>query len=397
VDRIRISKDLRLPDPARLDGMAQSPESGPRILFFSGGTALRELSHEILRWSHNTIHVITPFDSGGSSAVLRKAFKMPAIGDVRNRLLALADRGLPGREEIFRLLAYRLPKEGLQQDLHEELESLLKGRHKLVASIPDPMRKVILHHLQCFLKWMPPGFDLRGASIGNLVLTAGYLEHGRHLDPVIDDFSRLVHVRGVVRPVVGEDLHLMAELDSGRIVIGQHLITGKGVAPLEEGIKRLRLTQTLAGIGVVEVSILTRMKELIAEAELICYPMGSFYSSVVANLLPLGVGRAVAGNPCPKVFVPNLGIDPEAKGLTVADQVRILLEYLRRDAPAEIADDALLNYVLLDTKGGSYPGPIDLKRLKSWGLEVIDCSLVTPSSDPYLDGVKLAEVLLSLS
>lgn len=395
--RIRISKEVRLPDPVRLERMAKSPELGPKVLFFSGGTALRELSQEILRWSHNTIHVITPFDSGGSSAKLRKAFKMPAIGDVRNRLMALADRSLHGNEEIFRLFVHRLPKDGNKQELREELERMVKGRHKLVSAIPDPMRKIIRHHLECFQEWMPPGFDLTGASIGNLVLTAGYLEHRRRLDPVIYIFSKLVQARGAVRPVVSRDMHLMAELDSGRIVIGQHLITGKDVEPLHEGIKRLMLTQALAGTGPVEVPIRTKMKELIAEAELICYPIGSFYSSLVANLLPVGVGRAVAANPCPKVFVPNLGVDPEAKGLSVTDQVRILLEYLRRDAPDEIANDAILNFVLLDTKGGDYPGSVDRKRLRSWGVEIIDCALVTEASSPYLDGAKLAEVLLSLT
>ena len=36
-----------------------------------------------------TIHFITPFDSGGSSAQLRKEFNTIAIGDYRNRLIAL--------------------------------------------------------------------------------------------------------------------------------------------------------------------------------------------------------------------------------------------------------------------------------------------------------------------
>ena len=52
----------------------------------------------------------------------------------------------------------------------------------------------------------------------------------------------------------------------------------------------------------------------------ICYPMGSFYTSVLANLLPQNVGRAVAAVQCPKIFIPNTGTDAELHGLTVAAQ-----------------------------------------------------------------------------
>ena len=33
---------------------------------------------------------------------------------------------------------------------------------------------------------------------------------------------------------------------------------------------------------------------MIRHAELLCFPMGSFYTSVIANLLPRGVGRSIA-------------------------------------------------------------------------------------------------------
>ena len=78
-------------------------------------------------------------------------------------------------------------------------------------------------HLRLFEQHMPRDFDLRGANIGNPILTGGYLNQDRHIDPVVFLFSRLVEVRGVVRPV--------------------------------------------------------------ASGDLICYPIGSFYSSLVASLL----------------------------------------------------------------------------------------------------------------
>ncbi|MFW5836578.1 MAG: 2-phospho-L-lactate transferase CofD family protein, partial [Desulfovibrionaceae bacterium] len=106
----RLTREATIPDPMRLARYERIPELGPRILFFSGGTALRELSREIIRYTHNTIHLITPFDSGGSSAKLREAFHMPAVGDIRNRLMALADTSLTGNPAIFNFFAHRFPK-----------------------------------------------------------------------------------------------------------------------------------------------------------------------------------------------------------------------------------------------------------------------------------------------
>ena len=72
-------RNIKLPDLLRIGRYQKAPELGPSILFFSGGSALRQVSRA-QELSHNSIHLVTPFDSGGSSAKLRKAFDMPAIG-----------------------------------------------------------------------------------------------------------------------------------------------------------------------------------------------------------------------------------------------------------------------------------------------------------------------------
>src|SRR6056297_2095826 len=118
--RIKIIKEVLVPDPIKSERCLRVPELGPRILFFSGGTALRELSQEIIHYTHNTTHIITPFDSGGSSAVIRKAFGMPAVGDLRNRLMALADKSVHGNPAIFDLFTHRLPADQVQNWLQDE-------------------------------------------------------------------------------------------------------------------------------------------------------------------------------------------------------------------------------------------------------------------------------------
>ncbi|WP_247648328.1 GAK system CofD-like protein [Pseudodesulfovibrio sp. zrk46] len=368
------------------------PQTGcPRILFFSGGTALRATSRELIRYTSESVHVITPFDSGGSSAVIRRAFNMPAVGDIRNRLMALADLSRPGGRAIFALFTYRFSKKEPQSELLDELRRMVEGRHVLVDYLADDLRRVVCAHLEFFLQRMPEDFDLRGASIGNLVLTAGYLDTERNLAPVIDAFSSLARVRGVVRPVVDADLHMAAELEDGSVVVGQHLLTGKEAPPLSSPIKRIWMTDSLDSAEPVVRKVDPEVRIMIERADCICYPVGSFYSSVVANLLPMGVGEAVAANPGPKMFVPNPGGDPELLGHTVLDQVKILRRYLfQSGAPV---GSSVLTTVLVDSRA-EYPGGLDIAALEELGVTVRDLPLFTEDSQPMFAPTLLAKALL---
>jgi CofD-related protein of GAK system len=272
------------------------------------------------------------------------------------------------------------------------------GRHRLVSAVPDPLRKIVRHHLKMFLARMPENFALAGASIGNLVLTAGYLDNGRHLDTVIFLFSKLVEARGTVRPVLNRYLHLGAMLADGRVIVGQHLLTGKEVPPLEQKIVRLFLSMTtsLTGRGEVWPRVRDKVSRLILSAQLICYPMGSFYSSVIASLLPEGVTEAIGKNVCPKVYIPSMGNDPETVGLSLMEQIETLLHYLRKNTPG-IPARQVLCCVLIDSKNGKYSGEVDRERLMKLEIQLIDCPLVSEESAPYCEPRLLVPLLLSLS
>ena len=133
--QLNIHKSVKIPDPARMTLFQKCPELGPKILFFSGGSALKKLSQELIHYTHNSIHIITPFDSGGSSATLRTAFGMPAVGDIRNRLMALADQTFQGNPEIYTLFAHRLPSQEDPQELRRMMEAIVGGNHSLISRI----------------------------------------------------------------------------------------------------------------------------------------------------------------------------------------------------------------------------------------------------------------------
>ena len=86
----KLDADLRCRYPTNVSTIP--PDRGPAILFFTGGTALRGLSRELKKLTHRSIHLMSPFDSGGSSATLREAFGMLAVGDIRNRMTGSSRR-----------------------------------------------------------------------------------------------------------------------------------------------------------------------------------------------------------------------------------------------------------------------------------------------------------------
>jgi CofD-related protein of GAK system len=394
---IFVTRAVRIPDLLRISRYQKSPELGPRILFFSGGSALNGVSRVLKNYTHNSIHLVTPFDSGGSSAKLRQAFDMPSIGDLRSRLVALADETVTGHPEVYDLLTYRFPLKAAKGDLLRQLESMIRGRHSLVEPVSNPIRRIIRNQLGYFYDAMPTKFDLRGASIGNLILSGGYLNNHEHLDPIIFLFEKLLGVQGVVRAVVNHNYHLSAELEDGSRIVGQHLLTGKEVSPIESPVKHLNLSGRLDKYTPVESQLRKKNHKLIQQADLIVYPPGSFYSSLVANLLPQGVGAAIEDNDCPKVYVPNLGRDPEQLGMDLNDAVRKLISYLSKDMSGNKTNGRLLNFVLLDSKNGQYPSKLSKKLMQALNIQVVDTPLISTHSAPYYDSKLFVSALLSLT
>ncbi|GAB4521176.1 MAG: GAK system CofD-like protein [Roseibium sp.] len=393
MSELTITRAVRMPDPFRIERFQSNPKLGPRLLFFSGGSALNGVAQTLKRYTHNSIHLVTPFDSGGSSQGLRLAFDMPAIGDLRSRLMALADETVLGHPDVFRLFTHRFSRMAEQADLTGELDAMVEGSHPLVAAIEQPMRTLIQNQLGTFRAACPVSFDLRGASIGNLILAGGYLNQNHQLEPIVFLVSKLVGVQGTVRAVSDDNLHLGAELASGEVVIGQHLLTGKEHPPLASPVRELFFSRCLTGREPAEAVFPERNRSLLQSADLICYAPGSFYTSLVANLLPEGVGRAIAGRTVPKIFVPGIGPDPEAEGMTLADRVDTLLAYLRRDAGADCPTARLLNFVIVDR---SVP-EAETREIGARGIEVLRLDLVSATSTPYYDPEPLCEALVSLT
>lgn len=375
--------------------VASHAAGGPRLLFFSGGSALDGLSRRLKHHTRNSIHLMTPFDSGGSSAVLRHVFDMPSLGDIRQRLLALSEGSDEPIKLLQSLLGHRLAADLPNSELRQQLQAMAAAADDRIAALPASQRSVVARHLTTVLERLPEDTNLKAASIGNLVLAGSYIGSGNDLDATLSDISRLLNVHGTVRAIVNDNLQLGVKLKNGQTVVGQHLITGKEHPAIDVPIDSAFLTDSLLGAHAVQAQLDSGKRDLIAAADLICFGPGSFFSSLVANVLPEGVGRAVAANPCPKVWIPNLGFDPEQLAMGFGESLQQLLTPLRRDHAAAAAK-AMVSHVIVDSDWASTcPGEISgvLNRLDIQHLEL---PLVTNNSAPYYDDARLLDALLSL-
>ena len=342
------------------------------------------MSRHLVGLTPRSIHLVTPFDSGGSSAVLRRALDMPAVGDLRNRVLALSDPRSDEERRVCDLLGHRLPSSGAPQDLAEELRALLD------AAPPE-----VAHLASVCLAAVPADFDLRHASVGNLVLAGAWLEEGGRLGASVERFAGLVPVRGVVRPVTESSRHLAARMDDGSVLVGQHRITDGTWARAGRRLARLFLTDGAEHGAPSPAPACPEALALVGEADLLCYPMGSFHTSVLASLLPEGTAAAVQASGARKVYVPNPGPDAEETGLGLGDRVRILGAALGAGADGDVPLTRVLDTVLLDVSA-----PLDrwgATELERSGVRCVRAPLSLPGKGERYDDQSLAEALLELA
>ena len=110
LSRVRVVTDpLRSDDPDQplVEVIYQKRflARGPRIVAIGGGTGLSTLLRGLKEHTSNLTAIVTVADDGGSSGVLREELGIPAVGDIRNCIAALAD----AEPLMSELLQYRFP------------------------------------------------------------------------------------------------------------------------------------------------------------------------------------------------------------------------------------------------------------------------------------------------
>jgi uncharacterized cofD-like protein len=274
---------------------------GPRVVAIGGGTGLSALLRGLKEHTSNLTAVVTVADDGGSSGVLRTELGLPAVGDIRNCIVALAD----AEPLMARLLQYRFP-----------------GSDGAPAPEPDPE------------SGLPPlrgaealSVGLGGHAVGNLLLAALVALEDGDFEEGVREMNRVLAVRGRVVPATGTVLNLHARLRDGSEVDGQSRIARS------EGIDRVWVTPG-------DVRACDDAVRAVEEAEMIVIGPGSLYTSILPALVVPGIREAIERSGALVVFVANVATQAgETGGHDLADH----LDALERHGAADLADVVVAN------------------------------------------------------
>jgi len=280
---------------------------------FGGGTGLPSLLGGLKSNPWLTVNaVVTMFDSGGSSGVLRDELGVLPPGDVLKCALALARN----EREARRVLLARLPA------LHARL---------------------------------------RGHTGGNILLAAMERYTGEFLAGV-DGLRALLGCAGHVWPISVEQASLCAEYGDGSRTRGE--VEVDAGHNLGHGVTRLWLEPA--------VPILPQAAHAIERFDAAVIGPGSFYTSLMPIFLVKGAPEAVRAVRGPIVLVTNLLIEGRGMaGFTAADAIRLLGETIGRPIDVVIVNTARPSAATLAKYAVEHKTPLEIGDLPS-SCEIVE-------------------------
>ena len=310
---------------------------GPKVVVIGGGTGLSVMLRGLKAKTYNLTAVVTVADDGGSTGRIRQDLDIIAPGDLRNCLVALAD------------------KEGLMEKLFA---------HRFGGS-----------------------GNLTGHSFGNLFIAA-LIEVLGDVEEAMDATSKVLRVRGKVIPSSAEKLRLNAEMTDGRIVEGESQI------PHAHGkIKRVFTTPEYP-------KAIQSAVDAIKEADAIVLGPGSLYTSIMPNLCVPDIVQAVRTSKAPKIYICNVMTQPgETDDYTVSDHIKAINRQAGGKVIDFVianngdVDPAVLQHYVAH---GSHPVMIDKKEVGQTGATLILSNLINKENSATHDTKKLANVLFDL-
>lgn len=308
---------------------------GPRIVVIGGGTGMAMLLRGLKEYTSNLTAVVTVADDGGSSGRLRGELGMPAPGDIRNCVVALADSELL----VGRLLQHRFAQ----------------------------------------------GSGLKGHNFGNLFL--GALTQMFGFQEAVKQFGNVLAIRGKVLPVTDQAVSLVATYDDGSVVKGESNI-GKSV----KNISRLELDPSVC-------RALPEVLEEIAQADAVVVGPGSLYTSLLPNLLVEGVEDAIRRCRGPRFFVCNIMTQQgETPGFSACRHLQVIDEHVGEDLfnYCVINSQPVPEHLLEKYKSeGAEQVPVDWQQLQAMKIKVISGNLLGSGDAAHHDSAAVARLVLT--
>lgn len=237
-----------------------------KIVVLGGGTGQSILLSGLKKFPFDITSIVSVCDDGKSTGKLRKEFNIPAMGDLRRVLIALAET-----EDV--------------------VEKFVNYRFKNNDS------------------------ELDGHTVGNVLLTALADIYG-NMSNAVSQFSKILNMRGKVVPFTNDNIILMGEMEDGSIVEGEHNITAN-----HKKIKKVYYKK--------KVKVNKDVIKSIKECDAIILSMGSVFTSIIPNLLCPEVIDAIDNSNAKIIYICNIMTQPgETDDYKVSDHINLLNSYL---------------------------------------------------------------------
>ena len=308
-----------------------------KIVIFGGGSGLSQLLKGIKLFPVEITAVVSVADNGGSTGLLRRELKIPAVGDITKVMLSMADTN----QDVIDLMNYRFTK------------SKTLGIHSV--------KNLLLIALM----------DLKG-SFANAM-------------PVME---KILDVKGNVLPLTEDNVNLVGITSNGKKVIGEYQLTKCASKIVEVKYDK-------------DITVNPKVIKAVNEADLIVFSSGSLLTSVVPHLIDKGLVNIINKAKAEKVYICNLFTQPgETDDFTVKDHIDYIEKYLGKgNLDVVIANNEIISSDLAEkyaTEEQKDPVILDMHELVDSDIYVIQDKLFTIEDGWYRhDALKTGYLLFS--
>ncbi len=302
-----------------------------KVVVLGGGTGMSSLLKGLKEFPIDITAVVSVCDDGRSTGRLREEFHVPAMGDIRQVLVSLSET-----EPL--------------------VEQLLNYRFKTTS-------------------------DLNGHPVGNLLLTA-MADMTGNMSTGVEAFGKILNLKGKILPISDDEVTLVAKMEDGSVVEGEHNITAYNSRIKEVYYKK-------------DPKINKDVEFAIRSADLVILSMGSIFTSIIPNLLCSKVIKLLEEANVRIMYTCDIMAQPgETDDLSVSEHINIINKYLgKRKVDVVVANNGKIEenmrkkYETLEQKD-----PVILDKDKIKNVKIIENDYVTVENN-YL---RHDTILLSL-
>ena len=245
-----------------------------KIVVIGGGSGIFNVLKGLKNYPVSITSIVTTFDNGGSTGILRDEFGTLPSGDIRRSLVALSPD--TGDSTIRDLFTFRFPKNS----------------------------------------------SLHGHNFGNLFLQALTSISGSDVS-AIKKAAEILGIKNKILPISTDNSHLYAKLENGKIIKGETNID----IPKHDG--SIKIKEVYLEPSAI---IYKEAYEAILNADVVIIGPGDLYTSILPNVLVEGFTDAIQKTSAKIVYILNIMTKwGETNNFKASDFVKTLLSYLKKD------------------------------------------------------------------